>query len=502
MSHQFLIIRGPQLALKIALPSFRYIRLGRAPECALQIKSQEIEPEHLEFHATRPVTLRAIGPNVRVTCELTGQEKELSCGQRHELRPQDLIKLGPFELRLYSSTSDKSGPTNLPQHPLSWVHLAAELQHMSIAGVMVRWIGHLPIPAEVYKQLSRQDLFAQISDHEFVIVLAEGTLAAAHTLATKLGAEQFGVSQLEPGAIQSALDAAVPRFPSPRPLPYVESNEPAMQEIEQLIDQAARTREPTLIEGETGTGKDRLVDELYRRSENVDIGLIRWAAIDVPDLGFPRSALASRGLVVIDEVSTLSVKAQLSLARDLEQGLPPDVHIVATSSLGLTEMVEQGTFNKGLLFRLARFRIYIPPLRERPHDIIALANALLDNLNKPKLTPELEDILLKYSWPGNVRELENLLTRAAMLSGGTSIQASHLPPELRIQKVTGDTWVNSSSEPRSLKEEIAELERTRIVEALQTYSTQTEAAKALGMPLRTFVNRMDTLGIPRARKKP
>ncbi|MEL7369911.1 MAG: helix-turn-helix domain-containing protein, partial [Myxococcota bacterium] len=121
----------------------------------------------------------------------------------------------------------------------------------------------------------------------------------------------------------------------------------------------------------------------------------------------------------------------------------------------------------------------------------------------PQLTKAAEAQLLAYGWPGNIRELRNVMERAVLTCTSDTLGNDLLPPEIAGVAARGaaDEPVSSSGDqPKSLRAEMAALERRRILEALEKYPTQTDAAKALDIPLRTFLNRLDALGIPRARK--
>jgi DNA-binding NtrC family response regulator len=144
--------------------------------------------------------------------------------------------------------------------------------------------------------------------------------------------------------------------------------------------------------------------------------------------------------------------------------------------------------------------VSVPPLRDRPDDVLPLAHAFLaraateSGLPLPALDPSTFPILLAHRWPGNVRELRHAMEHALALSNGRPIVAEHLPERL----------VDSRREPSgqpALRSELDQFERRRILDALEAcQGNQTRAAAMLGMPRRTFVNRIEQYGIPRPRK--
>jgi DNA-binding NtrC family response regulator len=317
------------------------------------------------------------------------------------------------------------------------------------------------------------------------------------------------VAVLGPEGPAAAIEAARPGSggPSAGERLRLAPVDPAMASVERLAAQAAESDEPVLVLGETGTGKDLLVAELHRRSPRAPKPLVRLSAVEIDAEGPAAQAIAraAGGTLLLDEVSALSPRAQLALTQWLERGALAGVRVVATSNQDLEASVQSGTFRKDLFFRLARFRLDLPPLRERRSDIRAFTSAILaaHGIAAPPSLAVL-DALERYRWPGNVRELEGALGRAAAASGGAPLQLEHLPPEIAGDASSAAVEAPSADAEESgmsLRDEMAALERRRILEALERHPTQTEAAKALGIPLRTFLNRMDALGIPRARKK-
>jgi len=274
---------------------------------------------------------------------------------------------------------------------------------------------------------------------------------------------------------------------------------------------------------------------------------------------------AEGGTVFLDEVGELPLSTQVKLLRVIEErqvlrvgSLQPrviDVRFVSATNRDLEAEIGRGAFRKDLFYRLNGISMVIPPLRERPAEIAALVAAFgsraLTEFGTPGL-PDFDDdamaLLRTYYWPGNIRELRNVVERAVLLSGGGRIGPVHLPVEklcaslvsqpqeasplhvpmptsytrTRLSPDTGEQEVlthqpfmeedaseltspgvaqASREKAQDLKGELEQLERRRILQALeQCGGNQTQAAKVLGMSRRTLVSRLDLYKIPRPRK--
>src|SRR5262249_12376650 len=159
-------------------------------------------------------------------------------------------------------------------------------------------------------------------------------------------------------------------------------------------------------------------------------------------------------------------------------------------------------------FRLNGITLVVPPLRERVDEIAALARALIaaacdqsGRTHKPSLSEEALAKLLRYPWPGNVRELRNVVERAVLLCTGDVIKAEHLPGiDEAAAAGAAPAPKDAVPAPSTLREELAALERQRILDTLaECGGNQTRAAKRLGMRRQSLVARLDSYGIPRPR---
>jgi len=226
--------------------------------------------------------------------------------------------------------------------------------------------------------------------------------------------------------------------------------------------QVAPTDTTVLLAGESGTGKEVLARLIHGASPRAagPFLAINCAALPEPLIeselfGHERGAFtgaiqaraglierAAGGVLLLDEVGELSPGAQAKLLRVLQERefqrlggsrvQRADVRVIGATHRNLRTMVERGTFREDLFYRLHIFTIGLPPLRERPDDVLPLAEALLEDIGRQLgrrgagLSREAAPRLLAYHWPGNVRELRNVLERAAILAGGGLIASEHL----------------------------------------------------------------------------
>ncbi len=304
---------------------------------------------------------------------------------------------------------------------------------------------------------------------------------------------------------------------------------PKMREVLQSADDVSGASTTVLLLGESGTGKEVLARYIHRRSSRA---LGPWVAVNCAAIpaelleselfGHERGAFtgaidrhagrleqAHKGTLLLDEISEMPLALQAKLLRVLQEreidrvgGLKPvpvDVRIIATSNRDLEQMVANGQFRTDLYYRLNVFPIELPPLRDRPDDIPALAEHLMNEIacdrDVPRLSERALEVLKEQRFPGNVRELRNVLERALVRCHGAVLDGTDL--QLRTvmlarvpQEVSPPTFGDgffSAGAPIDL----AHLERLAITEALRRVSgNRTHAAKMLGIGLRTLRNKL------------
>jgi two-component system response regulator PilR (NtrC family) len=219
---------------------------------------------------------------------------------------------------------------------------------------------------------------------------------------------------------------------------------------------------------------------------------------------------AEEGTLFLDEVGDLPLGMQVKLLRAIQEKtirpvgsqaeLKVDVRIVCATHRDLQELVKQNRFRQDLYYRLNVIQLHMPSLRDRPEDIPALAELvcarLADTLGfkKPRLTPEAQEALSRYSFPGNVRELENILERALTLCNGAEIS----PEDLHLPVASPDDTETAAllDGEESLDDYLERIERVAIENALaRTSQNKTAAAKLLGISFRALRYKLEKLGM-------
>lgn len=300
------------------------------------------------------------------------------------------------------------------------------------------------------------------------------------------------------------------------------TRDPVMRRLIADLERVAKRGSTVLLRGETGTGKELLARALHAASERAagPFRAINCAALPAQLLeselfGHVRGAftgahqdvpghlrLAQGGTLFLDEVAEMPLPLQAKLLRVLTERevipvggrapVPIDVRFVSATHQSLRSAVDEGRFRADLMYRLRVVPLHLPPLRERPADVLALAEHFIARENARddgarSLGPCAEAALLNYPWPGNVRELENAMERAFALGQGTVIQALDLPPEVGGQ--AADARINAPAVATAPSPELA-----RIQQALERHGGHRgRAAASLGMSRSTLWRRLRAL---------
>ncbi len=240
-----------------------------------------------------------------------------------------------------------------------------------------------------------------------------------------------------------------------------------MREVFDLVARVARSdTAAVLITGESGTGKEIVARAIHDQStraagpfhplncaaiasnllESELFGFEQYAFTDAKKSKRGLLELAEEGTLFLDEVGEMPLDMQAKLLRVLEtktffrlggsKEVRINVRVLAATNRNLEQAMKEGTFRVDLFYRLAVLQIPLPPLRERPSDILLFASRFIDDFNKSlarnvrRIAPEAQRLLLAYAWPGNVRELKNVIERAMILSNSDELLPIHLPHEI------------------------------------------------------------------------
>jgi DNA-binding NtrC family response regulator len=311
----------------------------------------------------------------------------------------------------------------------------------------------------------------------------------------------------------------------------------AMNHVVKLAQQIAGSDASVLITGESGTGKEVLARFVHNRSNRAKKPFISVNCAAIPEslmeselFGHEKGAFtgavarrigkfeeASGGTLLLDEISEMDVRLQAKLLRAIQERVidrvggtkpvPVDIRIIATSNRNLVEAARTGAFREDLLFRLNVVNLKIPPLRERPADVLELASFFVKKYSEANglpvraLSAEARRMLSLNRWPGNVRELENTIHRAVLLTSGEEISVDGLvtPEGTRLdQASTASPAVQHAAlaaeqVTRALVgRTVADVERDLILETLKhCLGNRTHAANILGISIRTLRNKLN-----------
>jgi DNA-binding NtrC family response regulator len=353
--------------------------------------------------------------------------------------------------------------------------------------------------------------------------------AAGAAAAIKAGAKEF--IPLPPDAeLIAAVLAAV--ADDNRPMVV---NDPGMKTVLSLADQVAGSDASILITGESGVGKEVIARYVHQKSRRAQKPFISVNCAAIPEnlleselFGHEKGAFtgavarrigkfeeANGGTLLLDEISEMDARLQAKLLRAIQEreidrvgGQKPvkvDIRILATSNRDLAAAVKDGTFREDLLYRLNVVNLRLPPLRERPGDVITLCEHFVkkysaaNGMPEKPISAEAKRRLIAHRWPGNVRELENAMHRAVLLSPGAEIEefAIRLPdgqplaPAPDVAVARGAQMAADAVSRTFVGSTVAEVEQQLIIDTLEhCLGNRTHAANILGISIRTLRNKL------------
>jgi DNA-binding NtrC family response regulator len=304
-------------------------------------------------------------------------------------------------------------------------------------------------------------------------------------------------------------------------------NSRPMQEVFKQIEQVAPTDATVMVTGESGTGKERVARTTHDLSSRKEFPFITVNCAAIPAalwesevLGHEKGSftgagsrregclvLAHRGTLFLDEVGEMSLDNQSKFLRVLEhqrfrrlggtEEIQVNVRFIAATNINLQEAVRAGKFREDLYYRLNVFMISLPPLRDRKEDIPLLTQTFLEEFSEKHkktvrlLDPPVQEALCGYAWPGNIRELRNVIERAVIVSRTDRLSLTDLPTQLNQDPDTTPTIEMSLGIP------LAEAEKELLLQTLKfTGGNKSQAAKMLGISLKTLYNKLERYGLP------
>ncbi len=299
---------------------------------------------------------------------------------------------------------------------------------------------------------------------------------------------------------------------------------PCMRDLRDLLGRVAAADSPVLVQGETGSGKELVARAIHSRSPRargpfvaVNCGALQEGLLESELFGHERGAftgavrareglveVAHGGTLFLDEIGEMSPALQVKLLRVLQDGevrrvgsnraRRVDVRFVAATNRDLAEGVRKGDFREDLYYRIRVLPVSVPPLRERPGDIPALAAHFLGRVRTGRpgplaIAPAATAALQAYAWPGNVRELRNIVERMAVLAPSGTADLAQVPPEVRAPGAATGGPPGEGYPPDLPLEEVERRHILRVLDAAG--GNKTRAAEVLGVTVRTLYNRLD-----------
>jgi len=301
--------------------------------------------------------------------------------------------------------------------------------------------------------------------------------------------------------------------------------DPKMRQVIEFAKKVAPHKAAVLITGETGSGKELIARVIHQHSNrrakpwvDVNCAALPEHLVESELFGYEKGAfsgaysakpglfeIANGGTLFLDEIGELEPKVQVKLLRVLDnvpyfrlggnRKVSVDVRVLAATNRDLQAAVQTGSFRRDLYHRITEVQVQVPPLRERPQDIVALADHFLERCCPGRrFTPEALQLLSHYEWRGNVRELHNLTMKLAIATTGPEITADEVAACMPVEAASETTSCTNTAT-------LDQLERQMIVRALEvTRGNQSLAAEHLGMPRRTLCRKLNHYQITLGRR--
>ncbi len=393
-----------------------------------------------------------------------------------------------------------------------------------------------------------QHINSNYPDLPVIMITAHGTVETA-VRALKLGAFDYVTKPFEKDDLRRIVEKAV----KTRALSLAEihadpktfrkhliGRSTAMQTVFSIIDRIAATPSTVLITGESGTGKELVAKALHSGSQRADQPFIKINCAAIPrDLmeselfGHERGAftgavsskpgrfeLADGGTLFLDEIGEVPLEMQVKLLRALQEQefervggistIKVDVRLISATNCDLAKEIHNGNFREDLYYRLNVVPIELPPLRERPDDILPLSEHFLVKYNE-RLQKQVSGFsadaiaaMERYRWPGNIRELENVVERTILFLDGDEVTPEALPPEVcNSQDSVPSLPIPALHLPPPesglkdlVRETTSRLEKQYIIRALEeTAGNVTRAAALLKISRKSLQNKMKEFGL-------
>ncbi len=538
----YLLVVRDDSSFVFQLPRGGVVTIGRAPEVDLRLDHPSVSRKHATLAISDgqlSITDHGSHNGTRVNGELIAEPRTLASG--------DIATVGDVACVVHIAEPAMPGHTIHAEG--AWRRRLAEELERVVA--FRRTLGVLVLASAALPKLSQAlrliDVVGTTTSGELLILVPEAdraevraTVARIHGVAPSVAvglamcpedacdvdaalfAARAAVGRATVGTVVEAGDAATRISIGDREVVIAD---PAMIKVYALIERLAPSPIPVLILGESGVGKEYAAAAVHHGSGRtgpfvaVNCAAFTQSLVESELFGHDKGAFtgataakpglfeaAHGGTLFLDELAELPPAVQANLLRVLETKLvtrigetterPVDVRLVAATLRDLTKEVAEGRFRQDLYFRLGGATVIVPPLRDRRAEIPALARELLRvacvQAKRPALaiTPAAMQVLLMHTWPGNIRELRNAMQYVAATAPDDRVEVADLPPPLDADEPVEPAPVTRAETAggfRPIGEELRELERKRMTEALAAAGgVKTRAAALIDMPIRTF----------------
>ena len=378
-------------------------------------------------------------------------------------------------------------------------------------------------------------LMQEVPNTSIIVMTGHATIENA-VQAMQAGAVDYLMKPISPAQVRHAIDKVLTSARMRKELAESRrtsgrhgqitftSKSPSMQEALALVEQASTTDATLLVLGETGTGKSVLARHIHESSGRsrhpfvtVQCAVISPSLIESELFGHKKGAFTSAsqphaglvetaeaGTLFLDEIGDLAIELQGKLLRLLEEReyvrvgdtVPrrSEARVIAATHRDLKTAVKAGRFREDLYYRLNVLTVKMPPLRERPEDVLDLARSVVRDLARRhrgttmEMSPDLENAIAAYRWPGNLRELVNVLERVVILARGSTLGVDLLPEELQH-------GLRRIADVQLGEETLEAAERRHLVSVLARHPTLESAAKALGVDPSTLYRKRERHGL-------
>ncbi len=353
-----------------------------------------------------------------------------------------------------------------------------------------------------------------------VIVISEEQSVDTVVEAVKNGAADFLAKPVDSALLQKLITEYLPKLPIADQLV---AHDPLTQQVRNLAQRVSHTDATVLVCGPSGVGKEVISRYIHCHSPRADHPFIAVNCAAIPEnmleamlFGYEKGAYtgavnnhigkfeqAQGGTLLLDEISEMDLALQAKLLRVLQEKelerlggrrtIRLDVRVLATTNRDLRDAVKRGEFREDLFYRLNVFPLHIPPLADRPRDILPLARHFLSQHSRTDsdtLSVKAQQKLLSHTWPGNVRELDNVVQRALILQSDRIIHDHDIYFEM--PDVVLSTLAESDQEQK-LSEHLRLEEKRQIQHAIVQGGSKKEAAAILGISPRTLRYKMARL---------